>query len=95
MAYIDRDILVKEIEKLTPGYDGIGTLFLMRTQVLKVILAQPVIEMQKCCATCVAWDRDSNKNDRCFCEYIEARTTADFSCGCWEEDKNNGCKPQV
>lgn len=95
MAYIDRDNLIKDIEKLYPGYDEYGMRYLMRSQVLRVIKEQPGIEMQKCCATCLCWDKERNSNNRCFCEYLEANTPSDFCCTFWEEDKEYGRTPQV
>lgn len=92
MAYIDREKLVKAINRLYPGYDEIGQPFLMRSQVIKVIQEQPELETEKCCFTCMEWDREKKMNNRCFCEYIEAHTAADFRCYYWE-DKNHGIRP--
>ena len=93
MTYIDKEILISEIRKIQPAYDDHLREYLMRHDVLKVIQEQPVIEMEKCCSTCAAWDRETNRNNKCFCEFIEANTTGDFRCRYWEEDKNYGCRP--
>lgn len=86
MAYIDKEKLIKEIEKLYPGYDEYGMRYLMRSQVLSAIDRQPAVELEKSCKTCLWWDKDSCRVDgSCFCYELEANTLPSFCCTYWEE----------